>query len=115
MGWLRRNAEDSMDAQALLAQAHATDPPPAAGGFRLTVQDVFSIRGRGTVVTGRIETGSVRVGDPVRVNSGARAVTVGAIEMFRKTLDVANAGDNVGLLLRDLRREDIGPGDVLGN
>jgi translation elongation factor EF-Tu-like GTPase len=116
MGWLRRKADDSMDAQALLAQAHASNPLPGpAGGFRLTVGDVFSIRGRGTVVTGQVEAGSVRVGDTVHVNGAGQAVSVDGIEMFRKTVDTAGVGDNVGLLVRQLRREDVDRGDVLSN
>lgn len=117
MGWLRRKAEDSMDAQMLLAQAHAADPGPAVtGGFRLTVEDVFSITGRGTVVTGRVVAGEVRVGSAVRLtrpDGTVRSATVDGVEMFRKTVDTARAGDNVGLLLRDLARDDIGRGDVL--
>ena len=115
MGWLRRKSEESMNAQDLLAQAHAADPVPGpSGGFRMTVGDVFSIRGRGTVVTGSVEAGSVRIGDTVRVN-GARAVNVDGIEMFRKTVEIANVGDNVGLLVRELGREDVDRGDVLSN
>ena len=115
MGWLRRKSEESMNAEDLLAQAQAANPAPGpAGGFRMTVGDVFSIAGRGTVVTGRVEAGSVRVGDTVRVN-GARPVSVDGIEMFRKTVETAGVGDNVGLLVRDLRREDIDRGDVLAN
>jgi elongation factor Tu len=113
MGWLRRKAEDAMDPQILVAQAHAADASAAGSGFRFTVQDVFTISGRGTVVTGRVETGSVRVGDTVRVNGSGRTDTVDGIEMFRKRTETASAGDNVGLLLRHLRREDIGSGDVL--
>jgi translation elongation factor EF-Tu-like GTPase len=80
--------------------------------FRLTVQDVFFIRGRGLVAIGRVELGQVRVGDEVRIN-GARAVQVEAIEQFRKKLDEAMAGDNIGLLFSGLERSDVSPGDVL--
>ncbi|MBB3604472.1 elongation factor Tu [Mycolicibacterium sp. BK556] len=80
--------------------------------FRLTVQDVFVIKGRGLVATGRVELGEVRVGDEVRVN-GARAAQVAAVEQFRKKVDEAVVGDNVGLLFSDLDRSDISPGDVL--
>lgn len=80
--------------------------------FRLTVQDVFVIKGRGLVATGRVELGQVAVGDEVRVN-GARAVRVEAIERFRKKLDEAVAGDNIGLLFTGLERSDVAPGDVL--
>ena len=118
MGWFRRRESESLDPQYLLAQADAASPSAAASGtgFRLTVQDVFSIKGRGTVVTGTVESGSVRVGDTVRqtrADGTARDVTITGVEMFRTIVDAANAGDNVGLLLRDLGRADIGPGDVL--
>jgi hypothetical protein len=80
--------------------------------FRMTVDDVFSIRGRGTVVTGQIEDGSLKVGDEIRIN-GERRVKIDGIEAFRKTLKEANAGDNVGVLLHELGRDDIKRGDVL--
>ena len=80
--------------------------------FRLTVQDVFFIKGRGLVATGRVELGEIRVGDEVRIN-GARAVVVDAIEQFRKKTDVAVTGDNVGLLFSGLDRSDISSGAVL--
>jgi len=80
--------------------------------FRLTVQDVFVIKGRGLVATGRVELGEVRVGDELRVN-GARSVQVAAVEMFRKKVDEAVIGDNVGLLFSGLERSDVSPGDVL--
>lgn len=84
--------------------------------FSITVQDVFVITGRGTVIVGQIASGSVRVGDTVilkRLNGSSREVTVTGIEMFRKMLDVAKEGDNVGILLRGLTKADIGKGDVL--
>jgi translation elongation factor EF-Tu-like GTPase len=80
--------------------------------FRLTVQDVFLIKGRGLVATGRVELGEIRVGDEVRIN-GSRSVHVDAIEQFRKKVDVAVTGDNVGLLFSRLDRSDLGPGAVL--
>ena len=118
MGIFRRKQEESLDPQYLLAQANAATPPPATygAGFRLTVEDVFSIRGRGTVVTGRIESGTVQKGDTLRqtrTDGTGRDVEVNGIEMFRKVTDQATAGDNVGLLLADLGRDDIGAGDVL--
>ena len=118
MSWRRRRPEESLDPQVLLAQAQAAGPAPHPGGFRLTVQDVFSIRGRGTVVTGLVEAGAVRVGDTVqlhRLNGIGQGVTIDGIEMFRKTVDIATAGQNVGLLLRHLDREDIRNGDVLAD
>jgi translation elongation factor EF-Tu-like GTPase len=80
--------------------------------FRLTVEDIFAISGRGTVVTGRVEEGSLSVGDEVRIN-GERAVRVDGIEAFRKKIEVASAGDNIGLLFAGLGRDDFKRGDVL--
>ncbi|MEA2123497.1 MAG: hypothetical protein QOI80_279 [Solirubrobacteraceae bacterium] len=80
--------------------------------FSLTVADVFFIHGRGLVATGQVEAGSVRIGDQVLVN-GARQVRIEGIEAFRKKLDTASAGDNVGLLLRDVDKDDVKAGDVL--
>ena len=79
--------------------------------FRMTVADVFSIRGRGRVATGRVEEGTIRKGDTVRVND--RDVRVEAIEAFRKRLDEATVGDNVGLLLRDVTGDDVKAGDLI--
>lgn len=83
--------------------------------FRMTVNDVFFIRGRGTVVTGQIESGTLNVGDEIylRRSNSSRTVTVNGIEMFRKLLDQAKAGDNVGVLLRDLTKQDVEKGDML--
>jgi translation elongation factor EF-Tu-like GTPase len=83
-----------------------------SGVFRLTVDDVFFIRGRGTVVTGRVELGSIRVGDTVQVNIGP-PVRVDGIEAFRKRLDEATEGENVGLLLTSLTKDDVNRGDVI--
>lgn len=80
--------------------------------FRLTVQDVFFIKNRGLVATGVVEAGEIRVGDEVQIN-GARAVVVEAVERFRKKLDHAVAGDNVGLLFSGLDRSNLSQGDVL--
>lgn len=84
--------------------------------FKITVEDVFSITGRGTVITGRVESGSVCVGDEVtlrRVDGSERRVTVAGIEMFRKLMDVAAAGENVGMLLRQVDRNEVARGDIL--
>ena len=83
--------------------------------FRMTVEDVFSIKGRGTVVTGKIEAGTLRVGDEVAINgkNGEKRTVVTGIEAFRKTLSQANAGDTVGILLRDIMKQDVQRGDVL--
>lgn len=76
--------------------------------FRMTVEDVFFIRNRGLVATGQVQEGTVRVGEKVSV--GGREVTVDGIEAFRKTLDQANAGDNIGILFKDLTKEDVARG-----
>jgi len=83
--------------------------------FLMPVEDVFTITGRGTVVTGRIERGIVKVGDEIEVVGlgDTKKTTCTGVEMFRKLLDEGQAGDNVGLLLRGLKREDIERGMVL--
>ena len=92
------------------------DPVRADDGtFLMPVEDVFSISGRGTVVTGRIERGLVKVGETIEI-VGIRATqttTVTGVEMFRKLLDQGMAGDNVGLLLRGTKRDDVERGQVL--
>ena len=83
--------------------------------FLMPVEDVFSISGRGTVVTGRVERGIVKVGEEVEI-VGIRATqktVVTGVEMFRKLLDQGEAGDNIGALLRGTKREDIERGQVL--
>lgn len=88
----------------------------AIGALRITVQDVFTITGRGTVITGCVEVGQVSVGDTVRlrrVSGECRDVVVTGIEVFRKTLDTATQGMNVGVLLRGIAKDEIGRGDVL--
>jgi elongation factor Tu len=89
----------------------ATDKP-----FLMPVEDVFGIKGRGTVATGRIERGTVKVGEPVEIvgmKDETRSVVVTGVEMFQKTLDQGMAGDNVGCLLRGIERADIERGQVL--
>jgi len=83
--------------------------------FLMAVEDVFSISGRGTVATGRIERGKIRVGETVELVGirGTRSTTVTGVEMFQKTLDEGMAGDNVGVLLRGLKKEEIERGMVL--
>ena len=83
--------------------------------FLMPIEDIFSIQGRGTVATGRVERGRVKVGDEVEI-VGLKATTkttVTGIEMFRKLLDEGQAGDNVGCLLRGVKREDVERGQVL--
>jgi elongation factor Tu len=85
------------------------------GAFLMPIEDVFSISGRGTVVTGRIERGIVRVGDEIEI-VGIKATTkttCTGVEMFRKLLDQGQAGDNVGVLLRGTKREEVERGQVL--
>jgi len=83
--------------------------------FLMAVEDVFSITGRGTVATGRIERGKVKVGEEVEIVGihDTRKSTVTGVEMFQKTLDEGMAGDNVGILLRGIQKEDIERGMVL--
>ncbi len=87
-----------------------TDKP-----FLLPIEDIFTITGRGTVVTGRVERGEVKMNDEVEIVGlrPTRKVVVTGIEMFRKTLDSAIAGDNAGILLRGVNREDVERGQVL--
>jgi elongation factor Tu len=90
----------------------ATDQP-----FLMPVEDVFGIKGRGTVVTGRIERGKVKVGETIEivgmVDEAPRRTVVTGVEMFQKTLDEGLAGDNVGCLLRGVERTDVQRGQVL--
>jgi len=81
----------------------------------MAVEDVFSIKGRGTVVTGRMDRGIVKVGDPVEIIGlrDTRASVVTGVEMFHKSLDEGMAGDNLGLLLRGIERTDVERGQVL--
>jgi len=81
----------------------------------MPIEDVFSISGRGTVVTGRIERGIVKVGDEIEIVGvrDTQKTTCTGVEMFRKLLDSGEAGDNVGVLLRGTKREDVERGQVL--
>ena len=85
------------------------------GDFLMPVEDVFSISGRGTVVTGRIERGVIHVGDEIEIVgiTDTKASTCTGVEMFRKMLDDGQAGDNVGILLRGTKREEVERGQVL--
>jgi elongation factor Tu len=108
--------EDSI--RALLAAVDTYIPTPARAvdqPFLLPIEDVFSISGRGTVVTGRIERGVVNVGDEVEIvgiRETKKSICTG-VEMFRKLLDRGEAGDNVGVLLRGIDREGVERGQVL--
>jgi len=107
--------------QAIMKLADALDsyiPTPERavdGTFLMPVEDVFSISGRGTVVTGRIERGIVKVGEEIEIVgiSATQKTTCTGVEMFRKLLDQGQAGDNVGILLRGTKREDVQRGQVL--
>jgi elongation factor Tu len=90
-------------------------PRPTDKPFLMPVEDVFSISGRGTVVTGRIETGIVKVGEEVEIVGlkDTRKTVVTGVEMFRKLLDQGEAGDNVGALVRGVAREEVERGQVL--
>lgn len=103
----------------LMAEVDAYIPTPERDTdkpFMMPVEDVFSITGRGTVATGRVERGKIKVGDEVElvgISEETAKTTVTGVEMFRKLLDYAEAGDNVGALLRGMAREDIERGQVL--
>jgi len=107
--------------QAIMKLAEALDtyiPTPERaidGTFLMPIEDVFSISGRGTVVTGRIERGVVKVGEEIEIIGIKPTVktTCTGVEMFRKLLDQGQAGDNVGILLRGTKREDVERGQVL--
>ena len=90
-------------------------PRPTDKPFLMPVEDVFSISGRGTVVTGRVETGIVKVGEEVEIVGlkDTRKTTVTGVEMFRKLLDQGEAGDNIGALVRGVGREEVERGQVL--
>jgi elongation factor Tu len=107
--------------QSIMKLAEAMDsyiPTPERaidGAFLMPVEDVFSISGRGTVVTGRIERGIVKVGDEIEIIGikPTLKTTCTGVEMFRKLLDQGQAGDNVGVLLRGTKREEVERGQVL--
>ena len=113
--------ESDIGAAAIIALAEALDsyiPEPERaidGAFLMPIEDVFSISGRGTVVTGRIERGVVKVGEEVEIIGikDTEKTTCTGVEMFRKLLDEGQAGDNVGVLLRGTKREDVERGQVL--
>ncbi|WP_294447433.1 elongation factor Tu [uncultured Mailhella sp.] len=117
------NSDDwqSEDAKCILELLDACDtyiPDPVRETdkpFLMPIEDVFSISGRGTVVTGRVERGVVKVGDTVEIVGirPTQSTTVTGVEMFRKLLDQGQAGDNIGALLRGIKREDVERGQVL--
>ena len=104
--------------KALMAAVDEYIPQPERpidGAFLMPIEDVFSISGRGTVVTGRVERGIVKVGEEVEIVGikDTTKTTVTGVEMFRKLLDQGQAGDNIGALLRGVGREDVERGQVL--
>ena len=113
--------ESEQGKESIIKLAEALDtyiPQPERamdGAFLMPIEDVFSISGRGTVATGRIERGVVKVGEEVEIIGIQETVktTVTGVEMFRKLLDQGQAGDNVGILLRGTKRDDIERGQVL--
>ena len=114
-------AGGALGEEAIFKLADALDsyiPEPVRaidGAFLMPVEDVFSISGRGTVVTGRVERGIVKVGEEIEIVGlkVTQKTTCTGVEMFRKLLDQGQAGDNVGLLLRGTKREDVERGQVL--
>ena len=113
--------DDNIGKDSVIALIEAVDSyipqpdRPIDKPFLMPIEDVFSISGRGTVVTGRIETGIVNVGDEVEIVGikDTRKTTVTGVEMFRKLLDRGEAGDNVGALIRGVAREEVERGQVL--
>ncbi|WP_277630318.1 elongation factor Tu [Atopococcus tabaci] len=115
---LEGDAEHEAKIEELMAAVDEYIPTPQRDTdkpFMMPVEDVFSITGRGTVATGRVEAGQVKVGDEVEVIGLKDTVktTVTGVEMFRKLLDYAEAGDNIGALLRGMSRDDVERGQVL--
>lgn len=100
---------------AVAGSAQTPTPTPDNRPFLLPVEDVFTITGRGTVVTGKVERGVLKVGDQVEIVGirSSKTVTVSGIEAFRKMLTESKAGDNVGVLLRGVLKEDVVRGQVL--
>jgi elongation factor Tu len=109
-------ANECIDKLVETLDAYIPTPERAVDkAFLMCVEDVFSIEGRGTVVTGRIDAGKIKVGDEIEIVGirDTRKTTITGIEMFQKTLDVGQAGDNVGALLRGMKKEDVERGMVL--
>ncbi|XAR58516.1 Protein-synthesizing GTPase [Bertholletia excelsa] len=114
---------EDMGKKAILKLMEAVDgyiPDPVRQldkPFLMPIEDVFSIQGRGTVTTGRVEQGTIKVGEEVEIlglmHGAPLKSTVTGVEMFKKSLDFGQAGDNVGLLLRGLKREDVQRGQVI--
>jgi elongation factor Tu len=118
-GNLSREDPDAAPIWALMDAVDSyipTPPRPIDQPFLMPIEDVFSIKGRGTVVTGRIERGTVKVNENVEIvgfSEQSRTVVCTGVEMFQKTLDQGEAGDNVGCLLRGVERTEVERGQVL--
>jgi elongation factor Tu len=118
LGALNGEAEWEKSVDELMAAVDANVPLPARAidqPFLMPIEDIFSISGRGTVVTGRIERGKVKVGEEAEIVGfrDTRKTVVTGVEMFKKQLDEGLAGDNAGLLLRGIAKEDVERGMVL--
>ena len=123
LGAMESSATDSSDPayaciKELMAAVDSFIPEPTRDldkDFLMSVEDVFTISGRGTVATGQIERGIVKVGEEIEITGirETQTTTVTGVEMFRKSLDQGQAGDNVGILLRGLKREEIERGQVI--
>ncbi|GIT06944.1 MAG: hypothetical protein CM1200mP30_05740 [Pseudomonadota bacterium] len=120
---MESTSEDSDDAaftpiNELMAAVDSFVPEPVRDldkDFLMSVEDVFTISGRGTVATGQVERGVVKVGEEIEITGirETQKTTVTGVEMFRKELDQGQAGDNLGILLRGVKREDIERGQVI--
>ncbi len=112
----KKNYDQEMKEQANVTETNVVKEEAinalSSSDFMFEVEDVFTITGRGTVVTGRISSGTLNLNDEVLINGTIPTVVTG-IEMFRKTLDFAQAGDNCGILLKDISRDQIQRGDKL--
>jgi elongation factor Tu len=118
LGALNGEAKGEAQVDELMAAVDKYIPQPAREldkPFLMPIEDIFSIQGRGTVVTGRIERGKVKVGEEVEIVGfrDTRKTVVTGVEMFKKQLDEGMAGDNAGLLLRGIAKEDVERGMVL--
>ncbi|WP_100486450.1 elongation factor Tu [Sporolactobacillus pectinivorans] len=116
---LQGDPEEEKHILELMDEVDSYIPTPVRDNdkpFMMPVEDVFSISGRGTVATGRVERGTVKIGDEVEIlglTDAPKKTVVTGVEMFRKTLDFAEAGDNIGALLRGVEREGVERGQVL--
>src|ERR671925_55633 len=113
------NKADMVDDPELMEAVDSYIPEPVRDTdkpFLMPIEDVFTITGRGTVVTGRVEQGQIKIGDEVEIvgiHPETEKTVVTGVEMFNKTLDYAQAGDNAGALLRGVKREEVERGQVL--